>query len=57
MPVQTLQLPQVSSKILSYVKFKPYFSEANFVLYHGDSLELLKDLPANSVDMIFADPL
>ena len=57
MPVQILQLPQVSSKILSYVKLKPYFSEDNFVLYHGDSLDLLNDLPTNSVDMIFADPL
>jgi site-specific DNA-methyltransferase (adenine-specific) len=43
-------------KILSYIKQKPYFVEDNFVLYHGDSLELLKDLPENSIDMIFADP-
>mgnify|MGYP001577752016 CR=1 FL=1 len=28
----------------------------NFVLYHGDSLKLLKQLPENSIDMIFADP-
>ncbi|MBI2577412.1 MAG: site-specific DNA-methyltransferase [Candidatus Wildermuthbacteria bacterium] len=35
---------------------KPYFSEDNFVLYHGDSLKLLQDIPENSIDMIFADP-
>jgi len=43
-------------KILSYIEKKPYFSGDNFVLYHGDSLELLKDLPENSIDMVFADP-
>jgi site-specific DNA-methyltransferase (adenine-specific) len=43
-------------KILSYVKQKPYFIGDNFVLYHGDSFELLKELPENSIDMIFADP-
>lgn len=43
-------------KILSKIKQKPYFSKENFVLYHGDSLKLLEQLPENSVDMIFADP-
>jgi len=43
-------------KILSYIKQKPYFVEDNFVLYLGNSLELLKNLPENSIDMIFADP-
>ena len=28
----------------------------NVMLYHGDSVELLKELPAGSVDMIFTDP-
>ena len=28
----------------------------NFVLYHGDCLDILNQLPDNSVDMIFADP-
>ncbi len=42
-------------KILSNLG-NPYFSEDNFVLYHGDSLELLSKLPENSIDMIFADP-
>lgn len=43
-------------KILSVVKDKPYFSENNFVLYLGDSLRILAQLPENSIDMIFADP-
>ena len=46
----------MSEKILSCIKQKPYFSENNFVLYNGDSLNLLKELPENSIDMIFADP-
>ncbi len=46
----------MSEKILSNIKQKPYFSENNFVLYNGDSLNLLKELPENSIDMIFADP-
>jgi site-specific DNA-methyltransferase (adenine-specific) len=47
---------QTEKKILSSIKQKPYFSEDNFVLYHGDSLNLLQELPENSIDMIFADP-
>ncbi|MEK7664213.1 MAG: site-specific DNA-methyltransferase [Patescibacteria group bacterium] len=34
----------------------PYFEENGFILYHGDCLNILCQLPANSVDMIFADP-
>src|SRR3989338_4121213 len=58
MSVQTLEKPKIASgeKILSYIKLKPYFSEDNFVLYHGDSLKLLEELPENSIDMVFADP-
>jgi site-specific DNA-methyltransferase (adenine-specific) len=34
----------------------PYFKKSNFRLYLGNSLKILKDIPENSVDMIFADP-
>ena len=51
-----IKIMEKGRKILSYIEQKPYFSEDNFVLYHGDSFELLKDLPENSIDMIFADP-
>lgn len=44
------------SKVLSFVKEKPYFLEGNFILYNADSLKLLEELPENSIDMIFADP-
>ena len=33
----------------------PYYKKENFVLFQGDSLELLRNL-SSSFDMIFADP-
>lgn len=33
-----------------------YYSVPNFRLYLGDCIELLKAMPANCVDMVFADP-
>ncbi|MCZ0931956.1 MAG: site-specific DNA-methyltransferase [Oligoflexia bacterium] len=33
-----------------------YYKEDCFFLYHGSCLDILKSLPENSVDMIFADP-
>lgn len=35
---------------------RPYFKDENSKLYLANSLELLKNLPAESVDVIFADP-
>jgi site-specific DNA-methyltransferase (adenine-specific) len=35
---------------------KPYYKKSDFTLYNADSLELMRELPENSVDMIFADP-
>src|SRR5271170_6879606 len=46
----------IPSKILSGVENKPYFKKGDFVLYHGDSIDTLSQLPENSIDMIFADP-
>lgn len=43
-------------KILSVVQNKPYFIKDNFVLYNGDCLNILRQLPENSVDVVFADP-
>ena len=43
-------------KILSIIADKPYFIKDNFVLYHGDSINILNQLSENSIDMIFADP-
>jgi site-specific DNA-methyltransferase (adenine-specific) len=46
----------INKKILSRVETKPYFQKGDFVLYHGDSINILSQLPENSIDMIFADP-
>lgn len=35
---------------------KPYFEKPGFTLYKENCLEILKELPENSVDMVFADP-
>lgn len=43
-------------KILASVATPPYFKKGDFVLYNGDSIKLLGNLPENSIDMIFADP-
>ncbi len=45
-----------NKKIISSIKQKPYFVKDNFVLYHGNSLKILEQIPENSIDMIFADP-
>ena len=52
--VLSLQTP--SKKILSHINFAPYFHKDNFVLYNADCLQILQQLPENSIDMIFADP-
>ena len=44
------------SKILEKIEEKPYFSQDNFVLYNSDCLKVLRQLPENSIDVIFADP-
>jgi len=38
------------------MKTKSYYQKPNFRLYNADSMEFLKEIPENSVDMIFADP-
>lgn len=38
------------------MKRRPYFSNDQVTLYLGDCIRVLKSLPENSVDMVFADP-
>jgi site-specific DNA-methyltransferase (adenine-specific) len=47
---------ETNTKILSGVQDKPYFIKSDFVLYNTNCLNILKQLPENSVDMVFADP-
>jgi len=35
---------------------KPYYKKPRFTLYKADCLDILAEIPENSVDMIFADP-
>ncbi len=35
---------------------KPYYEKSGFKLYHADCLDILGELPENSIDMVFADP-
>ncbi len=44
------------SKLLQNIKEKPHFASDDFVLYHGNSIDYLNQLPEASADMIFADP-
>jgi site-specific DNA-methyltransferase (adenine-specific) len=46
----------MAGKILASLKQKPHFYENDFVLYLGDSTDILNALPENSIDMVFADP-
>jgi site-specific DNA-methyltransferase (adenine-specific) len=34
----------------------PYFTDGTFTLYHGDCIGILREMPDESVDLIFADP-
>ena len=52
----TSYLQAYPRKTLSYISETPYFHKGDFVLYNADCLEILEQLPENSVDMIFADP-
>ena len=35
---------------------KPYFDEKNFILYHGDTLDILNQFERNKFDLIYVDP-
>lgn len=35
---------------------KLYYKKDNFTLYQANCLDILTDIPENSVDMVFADP-
>jgi len=43
-------------KILTSIPFEPYYEGPDFILYHGDCIQLLRAIKENSIDMIFEDP-
>lgn len=43
-------------KVLEGVFKKAFFADKSFVLFREDCIELLKQIPENTIDMIFADP-
>ncbi len=52
-------LPKINAdlrKLKDVIMQDPYYHKPGLLLYHGDSLNVLAQLPENSVDMIFADP-
>ncbi len=46
----------MSESPYSYFMKPAYFQQPNFRLYQGDCLDILREIPDNSVDLIFADP-
>lgn len=46
----------ITKKNIHQKKINPYFEDKGFTLYHGNCINILNQLPADSVDMIFADP-
>jgi len=51
-----IQPKQISDELVDEKKMHPVFSTKLGKLYHGDCMDVLKQLPSNSVDMVFADP-
>lgn len=43
-------------KLINTIKYTPHTLHNKFVLYKADCIEILNQLPENSIDMIFADP-
>ncbi len=50
------EMAVAEKKFTSSIKNKTYFNKEGFTLYNGDCLDILNQLPENSIDMIFADP-
>ena len=50
------ELTKSQIKVNQGTKLTPYFKDKDFCLYWGDSIEVMKKLPSNYVDVIFADP-
>ncbi len=54
--MQNLMTTQKDIKKEMELKIRPYYEKPNFILYHANCLDILAELPENSIDMVFADP-
>jgi site-specific DNA-methyltransferase (adenine-specific) len=54
--VSVSKYPQKLKACISAIQQKPYFAVDTAALYLADALEIMDQLPENSVDMVFADP-
>ena len=56
--MEELTLQQHFEKIFSNTlkNYTPFLKSKNAILFNGDCLEILKSMPEDSIDMIFADP-
>ena len=43
-------------EIIEKIGIKPYYQEAGGVLYCGDCLEIMKNIPEKSIDLVLTDP-
>lgn len=61
-PTENCEYPLEASKLYEMISahntsfMRPVFCRENGLLFQGDSIEWIKQLPENSIDMIFADP-
>jgi len=56
--MQNTTIIQKNTKIKKeiFLMPKPYYERPGFSLYHANCLDILAELPENSIDMVFADP-
>jgi len=54
--MQNLITTQKNIKKEGGLKFRPYYEKPDFILYRANCLDILAELPENSIDMVFADP-
>jgi site-specific DNA-methyltransferase (adenine-specific) len=46
----------ISNISMPISQIKPYYYSDNIIIYNDDCLEILSNIPDDSIDMIFADP-
>ncbi len=51
-----ISLSSREMRVVTPVRHKPYYEKPGLRLYCADCLEILSEIPENSIDMIFADP-